>query len=124
MIDAAKPPQDGKYPQLLADLATHVAKFLEERLGIPQTDAEAAGFNTAEHVRELWGGQMLYIPEGVSFETRKRYEEIWGKFDGKNVSELAVEYGLSVQQLYKIIRIMRAESVRKNQHKLFDGDGT
>ena len=57
----------------------------------------------AESFRHEFGGQLLYIPKGFAFDIDERDKEIYRKFDGTNHNDLAVEFGHSVQHIYRII---------------------
>lgn len=54
------------YPAMLRDLADVVARQLEE-VGIDKAQARAIGESLAEHVRQHYGGQLMYFPMGASF---------------------------------------------------------
>lgn len=71
---------------------------------------------------------IIYVPEALDFVLTKRDEKIWaeyqqdgpgpngaGKFTGARVEELAIEYKLTVQQIYNIIRLMRRREVAERQ---------
>lgn len=113
----------GHYPELLTDLALHVGALLKNR-NVDPTEAEIIGLEVAEHVRNHWGGQMIYIQKGLSHDTRLKWQKIWDDFTGDNVKELATQYDLTEVQVYKIIKVMRAEHTRRNQLSLIDeGEG-
>lgn len=110
------------YPEILGELLQLVATELREA-GLDMTSANDIAWRTTEKVRDRWGGQGIYIPQAVSFETLERYRRLWDRFNGNNVSELAREFDLSEQAVYKALRYMREEVKRKNQLALFDEQG-
>ncbi len=114
-----KAPESGRaYPELLADLADQVAAKLVE-LGTDLEKATEIGFATAEHIRENWSGQSLYLPKGVQYTLSRRDMEIFERFNGQNHEVLAREYNLTVMRIYQIVKAVRAELVRKRQGALF-----
>ena len=106
------------YPELLADLADQVALKLCEH-GVEPDKAADIGFFAAEHMREHWGGQPIYLPQGVQYDFSRRDLEIFDRFNGHNHVELAQEYNLTVMRIYQIIKAVRAELVKKRQGALF-----
>lgn len=109
---------ESTYPELLQDLADQVALKIAE-LGIDLEKAADIGFAAAEHIREHWGGQPLYLPKGVQYEFSRRDLEIFEKFNGHNHTELAREYNRTVMRIYQVVKAVRAELVKKRQGALF-----
>lgn len=110
------------YPEVLADMRQHTERVLGEA-GVAAEQARAAAHQVAEFMRGHWGGQLVYIAKGRSFETRKRWQEIWDAFDGRNHAELARRFDLGLAQIYKVIEIMRQVTLRRNQRDMFaEGD--
>lgn len=107
-----------EYPELLADLADQVALKLSEH-GVDPEKAADIGFAAAEHIREHWGGQPLYMPKGVVYDFSRRDLEIFERFNGHNHVELAKEYDRSVMRIYQIVKAVRAELIKKRQGALF-----
>lgn len=107
-----------EYPEILADMVVHLSKALREQ-GLDVTSSNQVAWNVSEHIREHWGGQSIYIRQGVSYETRLMAEKVWSKFTGDNVAELAREFNVSDTYIYRLLRFMRADEVRRNQHQLF-----
>ncbi|MCW5666511.1 MAG: DNA-binding protein [Piscinibacter sp.] len=108
---------DPGYPELLADMARVAEKVLRDK-GIDEARARSAAVDLAEHLRDYWGGQVLYVPKGGRLETRKRWAEVWDEFRGDNHAELARKHGLGLQQVYKIIEVMKREQFSRTQGKL------
>jgi Mor family transcriptional regulator len=111
---------EARYPTVLADLADHVTRQLQDA-GIDRDRATAIGASAAEHVREVHGGQLVYFPKGAGFSARKRWDEIWAAFDGRNHAELAYRFGMGVQGIYRVLAIKREEA--RQQPGLFWNDG-
>ncbi len=103
-------------------LLLELAGLVEHQVAMAGLDPERAraiGEAVIDQVRDQFGGQIVYINKGISEATRRRWEEIWRRFDGTNHNALAVEFGLGVQQLYKIIAHMRAVERKRRQGQLF-----
>lgn len=106
------------YPELLMDLADQVSAKLVE-LQIDMEKAAEIGLATAEHIRENWSGQSLYIPKGVHYEFSRRDMEIFDRFNGQNHQALSREYNLTVMRIYQIVKAVRAELIKQRQGALF-----
>lgn len=117
MSDDPKEPKSN-YPELLLDMADQVSAKLAE-LGITLEKAAEIGFAIAEHIRENWSGQSLYLPKGVQYTLSRRDMEIFERFDGRNHEVLAREYNLTVMRIYQIVKAVRAELLKQRQGALF-----
>lgn len=109
---------ESTYPELLRDLADQVAVKIAE-LGVDVEKCADIGFAVAEHIREHWGGQPIYLPKGVQYDFCMRDLQVFERFNGHNHAELAREYNLTVMRIYQIIKAVRAELVKKRQGALF-----
>ena len=117
---AAQPPgatDDERYPELLRDLVDAVARSLAGA-GIEPGRARAAAETAAELVRELYGGQLVYVPKGHSMHTRRRWQALWEAFTGDNQMELARQYGMSYQQVYRVLKVMQTQHRKRVQPEL------
>ncbi|MBN8489614.1 MAG: hypothetical protein J0M20_18025, partial [Burkholderiales bacterium] len=101
-----------------AELLTDAATMLVSG-GLESTRANELAWNITELIRDRWGGQTLYIPQGLTFETLQRYESIWRAFTGDNVPELARQYDMSKMAVYRALAIMRERDRRARQGDLF-----
>ena len=102
------------YPAMLRELGDTVARQLAD-VGVDQARAEAIGTTVAEHVRELYGGQLVYIPRGASYETRQRWLTIWQEFTGHNHADLARKHGMNIKQVYRVLAIVGAEMRKRKE---------
>ncbi|MBG4648123.1 hypothetical protein I5F68_30295 [Pseudomonas aeruginosa] len=66
-----------------------------------------------------WGGQNIYFPMGLSIKLSRRDRQIYDKFNGHNQSDLAREFGVSLQWVYKIIKAVRKEEIARRQVDMF-----
>lgn len=106
------------YPAILLEMAVLLATELASA-GVDVPHAEALAETVAEHVRERFGGQNIYLPKGEAARARRRRAMMWADFTGDNYRELAHKYGMSLQHAYRRIRLARAEHMDKTQGDLF-----
>lgn len=109
---------DDRIPELVTDLQDQVAARLTE-LKIDPASAHAIGVQVAEYITSNWGGQLIYIPKNHSGQLSARDLEIWDKFNGRNHAQLAKEYNLTVQHVYRVVKMMQERENEKRQNKLF-----
>lgn len=108
-----------KGPELLVDMAQHVALCLVELLGVDRDKADHAAQEIANRMAAHWGGQNIYFPMGLSYKLSQRDQQIYDEFNGDNHSDLARKYGCSLQWIYKIIKAVRQEEINSRQAGLF-----
>lgn len=106
--------------ELLRDLSDKLSALAQQMLGAKRAQAEDFAEEVAWRVAADWGGQIVYIPMDLIARLSGRNAQIYKEFTGDNASELASKYGLSVQQIYRIIKRERAKRMPK-QHSLFGG---
>ncbi|WP_285907981.1 Mor transcription activator family protein [Pseudodesulfovibrio pelocollis] len=106
--------------EFLMELAEIIAELAQGTLGIPKDQADKFGQEASAAIADSWGGQILYIPKDKTGKLARRDAEIYTRFRGENASELAAEFDLSVQQIYRIIARERAAR-RQKQFSLLDG---
>jgi Mor family transcriptional regulator len=98
----------------LLDVAQVVTEALTED-GIEAVRAREIGLAAAEKLRFTYGGDQMYIPNGLSLQLGKRDLEIYADFDGSNHFVLAKKYELTVRQIYSIVDKVRREDFGKRQ---------
>lgn len=99
-----------------------LARLVGEALTMAGSDPEQAreiGLQAAEHVRQTYGGEPIYVPKGLSMVVSERDREIWRKYDGTNHYRLAKEYCLTTRQIYNIVARVREEDFQRRQMGLF-----
>jgi len=115
---------EDQYPELLSDIAQQVDARLvllaKTQLVLTEEDAKRIGWEVAEHVRSHFAGELIYIPKGRAFEARQLHQQIWDEFNGHNVPELVSKFKLAEQSIYRVLKFMRARSVKKNQLSLLE----
>lgn len=97
--------------ELYQDLIDHTSLHLMSN-GIPEDKATELGNSLADFLVDHWGGQYITFPKDRLYRNRKRRLEIVGEFDGGNHHELARKYGLSVNAVYKILKLHHDQNKR------------
>lgn len=65
---------------------------------------EIIGIEKFLDIIKLYGGNTIYIPIYKSFILSERNRTIRDKFNGSNISELAVEFGMSGNSIRRILK--------------------
>ncbi|MCF6758290.1 DNA-binding protein [Pseudomonas balearica] len=104
---------------LLNDLAEQVASAAQETLGITEEVASALGTDVAMRMVEQWGGQQLYMPKGIRVEAARLHQQIYEDWKGRNHRDLVRKYGVSLQFIYRVIKIMRRADLNTRQGDMF-----
>ena len=112
-------PHRSQGPELLVDLANTVAVAMVELLELDKERAEHVGNEVANRMTVHWGGQLIYFPIGTAIKLSARDMAIYNKFNGQNHSDLAREFGVSLQWIYRIVKTMRAADLASRQGGLF-----
>jgi Mor family transcriptional regulator len=107
-------------PEVLIDLAQNVSRYLMELIELDQARAEHVGQEIANRMAGHWGGELIYFPIGTAIKISARDLAIWNDFTGDNHHELVRKYGVSLQWIYKIVKVMRQHDRR--QGRLFPDD--
>jgi Mor family transcriptional regulator len=95
-----------------------ISDELAEALKIPRPQADEVARQAVHGICSHFAKQLVYISAATTFTLQARDHELWNRFDGHNHDELAQSFELSVVQVYKIIKIMRAESRKKTEPSL------
>ena len=111
-----------KRHELLSDIADHIAKVVEEH-GVEPAIAEQAGAAAVDHLCQAWAGSTVCFPKDHRYKVTKRDQEILAKFRGNNHHALAVEYDLTENAIYKLLKRVQDRKFDRDQHKLDLGDG-
>lgn len=64
---------------------------------------EVVGMEKFEEISKLYGGTAIYIPVYKRIIIGGRNREILRTYNGKNINELRLKYGISNQQIRRII---------------------
>ena len=110
-----------KGPELLVDLAEQCSLALKESAGLDKDKADQVGREIAERMASHWGGQNIYFPMGLSMKLSKRDQQLYDEYmkGDPSHSDLARKYGVSLQWVYRILKLKKAEDIAARQHNLF-----
>jgi len=111
--------QENNYPEILQELRDTMTDTLEKQ-GIEPDKAKEAAYEVAEILRINWGGMQIYICKALEYRLSERDLKIWHEFKGRNHHELIRKYDISLQRLYKIIKIQRRKNMQERQGDLFE----
>lgn len=71
-----------------------------------------------DRVKTHCGGSSVYLPKGDWHQFAPRDQEIYAKFRGHNLSQLAREYKLSEMRIRQIVDARRAADILARQGKI------
>ncbi len=106
-------------PELMRDIATTATFILMQDYNQDEETAKKIGADVAMAFSKQCGGTQVYIPVGHAVKVSKRDMQIYEKFTGDNHNELAKEFGISVQWVYKVIKKVTKQMQDKQQPSLF-----
>lgn len=110
---------DPSYPEMLACIARVVREHVAAH--VPPADAASIGFAAAEAVRHEFGGQQVYVPQGLHYALAQRDRDIYAAWrPPANTAEICRQYGISERHLYRIASAVRAEEMARKQMRLVD----
>jgi Mor family transcriptional regulator len=75
--------------------------------GKTEEQAEILTKITTDEMVFMLGGQMVYFPKGLLDNIDARNKRIWEEFTGHNHYDIARLYGVSVQHVYRIVKLGR-----------------
>ena len=107
------------YPELLEQMGQIIGTELLT-LGLPHSIANAKALSITEAFRRTLGGQQLYLSKGLHYELSLRDEEIYAEFNGNNLEDVAMRFGLTTVQVRTIVRRGKARDLARRQSKLFE----
>lgn len=108
---------EDKRHELFTEIADHVESVLKE-YSIDNQIAEQAGCAVSDHLAEHWGGSTFSFPKDFRYRISQRDQEILSKFTGTNHHQLAVEYGMTENTIYKILKRVQERNYDRRQIKL------
>jgi Mor family transcriptional regulator len=115
-------PMAEKRHELLSDIADHVAAVVADH-GIEAAIAEQAGAAVVDHLSLTWAGSHVTIPKDFRWRITQRDLEILSKFKGNNHHALALEYGMTENAIYKLLKRTQDRKFDRDQTRLDLGDG-
>lgn len=106
-----------KGDDMLSDLREYSMLVMRENK-IPEDQAAAVAETIVEGIRRDWGGLLIYFKK--SGDLTERDLEIFTRYNGRNRDQLCLEYDITVQRLYQIVRSVKSIELAKRQPRLFD----
>ncbi len=106
-------------PELIKELATTAESILINNYHYDKDVAKKIAVDFGTAFAQSCGGMQVYIPVGAGIQISERNLEIYNKFTGHNHNELAKEFGLSVQWIYKILKKVEKHKQDEVQPRLF-----
>lgn len=95
-----------------------IADELKQALSITAEQADEVARQAVHSICKTFSKQTVYISSDREFELKSRDFQLWERFNGRNADEIAVEFNLSIVQVYKIIKIMRTAERSRTQPQL------
>ncbi|MCO1335328.1 hypothetical protein MO867_13400 [Microbulbifer sp. OS29] len=111
------PNMESRRHELLEEIHAHAREVLTQH-GVDSDIADQAGCAIADHLATTWGGQIVTVPKDYHYRVASRDAQIYEEFNGRNHSQLARKYGMTVRGIYKVISRVRAKG-DPNQPGLF-----
>lgn len=107
-----------EWSEIFEDLRAHIEDLAKEA-GMDEETAEALAWKVRERLRSAWGGNLLYVPNGVQRDrSAQLWKDVYEKFRGSNHVALAQEFGISITYVYRIVRETRARERKRRQPTL------
>lgn len=111
-------PDSPKWASTLAEYV-RVLEALFIRRGMESEAALRLAMDATLELGQYHGGHVIYLPRGDTLRTAIRHAEIFQRSRRGNIDDLAREYGLSVPQVYRIVRQQLALHRGRVQGKLW-----
>lgn len=89
--------------ELLISIIAHVSRSLET-VGISKEESYDIAVKLSDDLRKDFGGELFYMPKGQDYDTIIKHHKIFQEFNGTNHDELSRRYGVSVQQIYRVLK--------------------
>lgn len=104
--------------EYLDDLCSQVIEVLRY-LNIDDRKCEIAAAEVTERMIQHWGGQQLYIPKDYTHKSNERAIAIYECCNGRNFSEIARQFDISVRSVYRIYNRTHSQIMAKRQPDMF-----
>lgn len=92
---------------MATDFYNELAAIIENALVATEVDPDAAAAVTADIltvVVKIFGGQTVYLKNGLSGEVALKHQRIADEYDGRNIRELSMKYRMSAVWIKKIVK--------------------
>lgn len=108
-----------KRKELYTDLIDHATDLLVD-YGVAREAAAHAATALANHLADHWGGSTICFPKDVAYHLAQRDLDIYKKFNGRNHLQLAREFNLTENAIYRIVKQVRQQVIKDQQPDMFD----
>lgn len=105
--------------ELLTDMASLTENLLREH-DVPAADAVVIASALVDRLADHWGGQNITFPKDFRWKLANMELEIYSYYDGTNLGETALKFGITERGLRKLIARARKRLVSRSQVGLFD----
>ncbi|AAQ59153.1 Mor transcription activator family protein [Chromobacterium violaceum] len=104
--------------EITASLAAVIGQSLQKR-GLTEHDSDDIALEVMQEVRRTYGGQNLYFPLEQGQSISERDAEIYQRYTKGELSvqEIALEYSISLQWAYHIIRTVRVKQQQEQEEE-------
>lgn len=99
--------------EFLSDLASHVADELIS-CGVDPDTANEKALASADAFAERWQGLHLYVAKNIKKTTQETHKQICAEFTGNNHKQLAIQHGMHVRTIYKILKQEKSYDIKSN----------
>lgn len=106
-------------PELLNDFKDKCQERLQSDVGLDLDTAEKSASLIIKLMQNDWRGQQIYIPKCAEDELSDRDRKLWSEYNGTNHAQLAHDFDVSVQWVYKVVKYMRALELSEKQIDAF-----
>lgn len=77
------------------------------KLGESPNEALFNACDITDRLAQYWAGSVICFPKDHRRKLQSRENEIYSKFNGRNVPELAMQYDMTERGMYKLIARVR-----------------
>lgn len=103
------------WPTIIVDLFK-IVKLKYQKQGIEDVRIT---LETTLALIDYLGGMQVYVPKGERLRKHIRNMEIYYRFNGRNIRELARQYEQTEQNIYRIIAEQKRLHIKQKQPDLF-----
>lgn len=89
------------------DFYNGLGRIIEDSLTARETEPELAASIAADIITVVagsYGGQTVYLKNGLSGEIALKHEQIASEYNGRNIRELSMKYRVSAVWIKKILK--------------------
>ncbi len=109
-----------KWPRDLVQIIDIYGAALS-RLGVSETDADRISHALIAELANYCGGRHIYLPKADSIKKAIRDVMLYRqwRYENASIETLAIRYGFSVNQVYRVLRQQQAYQRSREQPDLF-----